>query len=70
MPFDLFRQADHFVERRRPSTREIHCMSNRFGVVGCQNRAKNGRVMPIESWGKSGVLAYFWLKIGYFGHIF
>ena len=26
--------------------------------------------MPIESWGKSGVLAYFWLKIGYFGHIF
>ena len=30
----------------------------------------NGRVMPIESWGKSGVLAYFWLKIGYSGHIF
>ena len=26
--------------------------------------------MPIESWGKSGILAYFWLKIGYFGHIF
>ena len=26
--------------------------------------------MPIESWGKSGVLAYFWLKIGYVGHIF
>ena len=41
-----------------------------FGVVGCQNRIKNGRVMPIESWGKSGVLAYFWLKIGYVGHIF
>ena len=30
----------------------------------------NGRVMPIESWGKSGVLAYFLLKIGYFGHIY
>ena len=26
--------------------------------------------MPIQSWGKSGVLAYFGLKIGYFGHIF
>ena len=26
--------------------------------------------MPFEKWGKSGVLAYFWLKIGYFGHIF
>ena len=26
--------------------------------------------MPIESWGKSGVLAYFWLKIGYSVHIF
>ena len=26
--------------------------------------------MPIESWGKSGVLAYFWLKIGNSGHIF
>ena len=32
--------------------------------------SKNGRVMPIENWGKSGVLAYFWLNIGYFGHIF
>ena len=41
-----------------------------FGVVGCQNQIKNGRVMPIESWGKSGVLAYFWLKIGYSDHIF
>ena len=26
--------------------------------------------MPIQSWGKSGVLAYFGPKIGYFGHIF
>ena len=26
--------------------------------------------MLIQSWGKSGVLAYFWLKICYFGHIF
>ena len=26
--------------------------------------------MPIESRGKSGVLAYFGLKIGYFGYIF
>ena len=31
---------------------------------------KNGKVMPIQSWGKSGVLAYFGLQIGYFGHIF
>ena len=31
---------------------------------------KNGRVIPIESWGKSGILAHFWLKSGYFGHIF
>ena len=22
--------------------------------------------MPVERWGKSGVLAYFWLKIGFF----
>ena len=36
----------------------------------CQNRIKNGRVVPIQSWGKSCVLAYFGLKIGYFGHIF
>ena len=48
-----------------------------FGVVGCRNQIKNGRVISIESWGKSGVLAYlwlkngyFWLKIGYFWHIF
>ena len=26
--------------------------------------------MPIDSWGKSGILAYFWLKNGYSGHIF
>ena len=26
--------------------------------------------MPSKSWNKSGVLAYFGLKIGYFGHIF
>ena len=26
--------------------------------------------MPIQSWGKSGVLAYSGLKIGYFGHFF
>ena len=26
--------------------------------------------MPIQSWGKSGVLAYFELKIGCFGHFF
>ena len=26
--------------------------------------------MPIQSWGKSGVLAYFAPKIGHFGHIF
>ena len=26
--------------------------------------------MPIQSWGKSGILAYFGTKIGYFGHIF
>ena len=25
--------------------------------------------MPVQSWGKSGVMAYFGLKIGYFGHI-
>ena len=33
--------------------------ADHFDVVGCQNRIKNGRVIPIESWGKSGVLAYF-----------
>ena len=26
--------------------------------------------MPIQSWGKSGALAYFGLKIGYSGYIF
>ena len=26
--------------------------------------------MPIKSCGKSGALAYFGLKIGYFGHIY
>ena len=26
--------------------------------------------MPIQCWGKSGILAYFVLTIGYFGHIF
>ena len=26
--------------------------------------------MPIQSWGKSDVLAYFALKIGYLDHIF
>ena len=44
--------------------------ADHFGVVGFQNRVKNGRIMPIESWGNSGVLAYLWQKIGYFGHIF
>ena len=32
--------------------------------------AKNGRVIPIQIWGKSGVLVYCGLKIGYFGHVF
>ena len=41
-----------------------------FDVVGCQNRTKNGRVMPIQSWGKSGFLAYFGRIIGNFGHIY
>ena len=31
---------------------------------------KNGWVMPFQSWDKSGVLAYFGQKIGYFGHVF
>ena len=25
--------------------------------------------MPIQSWGKSGILAYFRVKIGYFAHV-
>ena len=33
-----------------------------------KNRIKNSQVMPIERWGKSGILAYSWLKIGYCGH--
>ena len=41
-----------------------------FNVFGYQNRLKNGRVMPIQSLGKSGFLAYFGLKVGYFGHIY
>ena len=44
--------------------------ADHFDVVRCQNRIKNGRVIPIQSWDKSGVLAYFGLKIGYFGHNF
>ena len=43
--------------------------ADNFDVVGCQNRIKNYRVMPIQNWGKSGVLAYFGQQIGYFGHI-
>ena len=31
---------------------------------------KNDRVLQIQNWGKSGVLAYFGPKIGHFGHIF
>ena len=27
-------------------------------------------ILPIQGWGKSGILAYFGLKIGYFGHVF
>ena len=54
-------QIDYFMQNRR---------ADNFGVVGCQNRIKNDGVMPIENWGKSGVLACFLLKIGYFGHIF
>ena len=30
------------------------------------NRIKNGRVMPIQSWGKSGVLAYLGPKLAIF----
>ena len=41
-----------------------------FRVDERQNRIKNGRVMPIRSWGKSGVPANIGAKIGYFGHIF
>ena len=35
-----------------------------------QNWIKNSRVMLFKSLGQSGVLAYFGLKIDYFGHIF
>ena len=49
-------------------------MSRRAGVFESvferQNRIKNGRVMPILSWRKSGVLAYFEPKFSHFGHIF
>ena len=38
--------------------------ADRFGVVECQNRIKYRLVVPIQSWDKSGVLAYFWPKIG------
>ena len=41
-----------------------------FGVVECQNRIKNGRVMPIQRLGKRGELAYFGPNIGHFGHSF
>ena len=61
----MWPQSKKWVKNLKICDRAYH-----FGVVGCQNRIKNGRVMPIESWGKSGVLAYFWLKIGYVGHIF
>ena len=44
--------------------------ADHFDLVGCQNRIRNSRVMPIQSWGKSGILAYFGLRIGYFGHIY
>ena len=44
--------------------------ANNFCVGKHQNRIKNGRVMPIQSWGKSGFLAYFGPKIGHFGLIF
>ena len=44
--------------------------ADHFFVVECQNRIKDHRVMPIQSWGKSGVLAYFGPKIGHFKHIF
>ena len=33
--------------------------ADNFSEVGCKNRIKNGRVMPTENWGKSGVLAFF-----------
>ena len=39
-------------------------------VVERQNRIKSDRIMPIQSWGKSGVLVYFGPKIGHSGHIF
>ena len=65
--------AKKWVKNLKISDHSAFDLSRRadhFGVVGCQNRMKDGQVMPIQSWGKSGVLAYFWLKIGYSGHIF
>ena len=44
--------------------------ASQFCVVERQNRIKNGQVMPIQSWGKSGVLAYFVPKISHFGQLF
>ena len=57
----------------------VHVMYNKyfisfcFTTSHCISQDKHwiyGRVLSIQSWDKSGVLAYFGLKIGYFGHIY
>ena len=35
-------------------------LAHHFGVVKLHNQIKNGRVMPIQSWGKNGIWAKNW----------
>ena len=68
---NTFNELIHIILRHNILTPfDFSRRADYFGVVGCQNWIKNDRVMPIGSWGKSGVLAYFWLKIGYYVHIY
>ena len=45
-------------------TQPQNLQADHFGVVGCLNWIKMADLCPLK------VLAYFWLKISYSGHIF
>ena len=46
----------HVKELRFFAPFDSSSRADHYGVVGCQNRIQNGRVMSIESWVNSGVL--------------
>ena len=71
LPYDALKQ--NWTNKDRAELLTAFGLSRRvghFGMVEHQNWIRNGRVMPMQSKGRNGVLAFFVPKISHFDHIY